>query len=143
MQHSPLLYVRSESVLFPNTEGLYTPLIVTQTFCSSLLFSKLPLPQTVSCSNSQSLPNPCRPTQAPCRSSNSAPSLSSTRHQSALLFTICVSLKAECRKKSYIHNPSLPKQTPQHLKAQRITSSARLSAEECMYRQLKIFCYRF
>lgn len=143
VQHSPFMYVRSESVLFPNTEGLYTPLIITQTFCSSLLFSKLPLPQTLSCSNSQSFPNPCRPTQTPCRSSNSAPSLSSTRHQSALLFSNLCFPQGWMQEKSYIHNPSLLKQMPRHLKAQRITSSTRLSAEKWMYRQLKIFCYRF
>lgn len=145
MQHSPSMYVRPELVLFPNTEGLYTPLIVIQTFCSSLHFSlpNCPYPRLSASVIPKASQTPAGPHRLHAGVQTQLPAFQALDTNLLCCSAICVSLKAECRKKSYIPNPSLLKQMPQHLKAQRITSSARLVAEKPMYRQLKIFRYRF
>lgn len=145
MHHSPFMYVRSESVLFPNTEGLYTPLILTQTFCSPLHFSfpNCPFPRLSAAVIPKASQTPAGPHRLRAGVQTRLPAFQAPDTNLLCCSAICVSLKAECRKKSNIHNPSLPKQMPRHLKAQRITSRARLSAEKRMHRQLKIFCYRF
>lgn len=145
MQHSPSMYVRSESVLFPDTEGLYTPFILTQTSCSSLHFSfpNCPYPRLSAALIPKASQTPAGPHRLRAGVQTQLPAFQALDTNLLCCSAICVSLKAECREKSSIHNPSLPKQMRRHLKAQRITSSARLLAEKPMYRQLKIFCYRF
>lgn len=100
--------------------------------CSSLHFSfpNCPHPRLPASAIPKASQTPAGPHSLRAGAQTQLPAFQALDTNLLCCSAICASLKAECRKKSYIRNPSLQKQMPLHLKAQRITSSARFSAEK-------------
>lgn len=102
MQHSPFMYVRgSQSTLFPNTQGHYTPLIVTQTFCSSLhsSFPNCPYPRLSAAVIPKASQTPAGPHRLHAGVQTQLPAFQALDTNLLCCSAICASLKAECRKK--------------------------------------------